>query len=259
MDPHRADVGGAQLRSEELRQVTGIRLVRWGAGGIAHAHGLHQQRIQRLARHHQHRAAWKHWLSHHRPTPLPRTIHAVPARPRSARGATAHHRTADSERQPNPCSGTALASPPRSGSAGVGECPSSVTIPAVVAVAAARPGAPARGVRAVAAPDDHEDNAWLEPCAQRAASPIGRVGERAPTTARATCPRTVVEIYMEASDTPIAAGRWLIETDSTVIYERPTGVRVASTVPASLHRHSPSWTCVFRRGRVGDSAMQCRP
>ncbi|WP_228839008.1 hypothetical protein [Nocardia amamiensis] len=226
---------------------------------IAHAHGLHQQRIQRLAHHHQHRAAWKHWLSqHHRPTPLPLTIHTAPTQPQSARAATAHHPTADNERQPNPRRATALASgPPRSGSAGVGECPSRATIPAVVAAAAAAPGTPARGVRAVAVSESHEDSAWLEPTGQRAHASTGRAGDRAPTAARATRPRTVVEIYVEASDTPIAGGRWLIATDATVIYERPTGVLVASTVPASLLRHSPSWTCVFRRGRIGDSAKQC--
>ncbi len=175
---------------------------------IAHAHGLHQQRMRRVARHHQHRAAWKHRLAHHyRPTPLPLAIPTAPTRPQSARAASAHHRTAGSERQPNPRRGTPLVSgPPRSGSAGVGECP-----------------------------------------------PL------APTTARATSPRAVVEIYVEASDTPIAGGRWLIARDSTVIYERPTGVRVASTVPASLPRHSPSWTCLFRRGVIGDSAKQCQP
>ncbi|MGY1944430.1 hypothetical protein [Nocardia asiatica] len=216
---------------------------------IAHAHGLHQQRIQRQARHHQHRGAWKHWLSHHdRPTHLPRTIHITPTRPQSACAATAHHRTADSERHPNPRRATGMTSGPlRSGSAGAGERPSRPTIPAVVAVAAAPPGTPACGARAAAESNDHEDSAWIEPSGQRAHSSTGRTGERARTIARGKCPRTVVEIYEEASDTRIAGGRWLIAKDGTVVYERPSGVRVASTVPASLLRHSPSWICVFRR------------
>jgi hypothetical protein len=99
-------------------------------------------------------------------------------------------------------------------------------------------------MRALAVFDDHRDGAWLELSGQRAQSWTGTASERARITAPAGYPRALAEIYVETSATPIAGGRWLIATDSTVVYERPTGVQVASTVPASLLRRSPSWTCV---------------
>ncbi|MBF6341844.1 hypothetical protein IU450_39095 [Nocardia abscessus] len=86
------------------------------------------------------------------------------------------------------------------------------------------------------------------PSAQRARSSAGTVGEPAHTTSDAICARVAVEIYVETSHVPIAGGRWLIEADSIVIYERPTGVKVASTVPAALLRNSPSWTRVTDTG-----------
>jgi hypothetical protein len=123
------------------------------------------------------------------------------------------------------------------------ESASSVRSP-IPAVASAAPRPTAHGMRALAVFDDHRDRAWRELSSQRAHSWTGTASQRARTTAPAGYPRAVAEIYVETSATPIAGGRWLIATDSTVVYERPTGVQVASTVPASLLRRSPSWTCV---------------
>ncbi len=66
---------------------------------IAHAHGLHHRRIQRLARHHRHRATWRHWLHQHtRTRTCPRS---TPHRGRAAAGDRRSHCASPSrERKP---------------------------------------------------------------------------------------------------------------------------------------------------------------
>jgi hypothetical protein len=50
------------------------------------------------------------------------------------------------------------------------------------------------------------------------------------------------EVYREASDQPIAGGRWEILADDTVRYVRPSGeVSVPAMVSASTLRSSSSW------------------
>lgn len=213
---------------------------------IAHAHGLHHRRIERLARHHQHRATWRHSLHQHTGR---EGVHAhlriAAGQPRATGAATVLHR-AERGKRPDPCTDTAASGGPRRGSARRAKRPSTVTTPRVVAVAPTAAGRSARGVRIVPETGSYEYAGSRS--AQRARSSAGSVGEPAHTTSDASCPRVAVEIYVETSDVPIAGGRWLIEADSIVIYERPTGVKVASTVPAALLRNSPSWKRVSDTG-----------
>ncbi|WP_280249225.1 hypothetical protein [Nocardia abscessus] len=206
---------------------------------IAHAHGLHHRRIERLARHHQHRATWRHWLHQHtRRERAHAQLHIAAGQPRATSAATVLHR-AETGSHPHPCTHTAASGRPRRESARRAKCPPTASTPNAVVVAPTAAGKSARGVRVMPETGSHEHTG--SPSAQRARSSAGTVGEPAHTTSDAICPRVAFEIYVETSNVPIAGGRWLIEADSIVIYERPTGVKVASTVPAALLRNSPSW------------------
>ncbi|WP_280493219.1 hypothetical protein [Nocardia asiatica] len=213
---------------------------------IAHAHGLHHRRIERLARHHRHRATWRHWLHQHTGR---EHVHAhlpsAAGQPRATSAAIVLHR-AEIRSHPAPCTDTAASGRPRLGGARRAKCPPTVATPCAVAVAPTAPGKSARGVRAAPETGSHEHTG--SPSAQRARSSASVVGAPSRATSDAIGPRVAVEIYVETSDVPIAGGRWLIEADSIVIYERPTGVKVASTVPAALLRNSPSWKCVSDTG-----------
>ncbi|MGY1901170.1 hypothetical protein [Nocardia gipuzkoensis] len=214
---------------------------------IAHAHGLHHRRAERLTRHHQHRAAWKHWLHRHtRPDHPHPKLRSAAGQQRPTGTATVLHR-AKARRHLNPRAGTAVSDGPRPGNVRQAECPPHVTTPGAIAVVPTVRGGSARGMRAMPEAGDRERSGWPRLSAQRAQSSASTIGEPAHTTSGPTDPRVPIEIYTETADAPIAGGRWLIEADSTVIYERPTGVRVASTVPAALLRNSPSW----RRVRSG--------
>ncbi|MGY2115581.1 hypothetical protein ACW9HR_16890 [Nocardia gipuzkoensis] len=206
---------------------------------IAHAHGLHHRRIQRLARHHQHRATWRHWLHQHTGREHAHAqLPSAAGQPRETGAATVLHR-AEIGSHPDPRTDTAASGGPRRESASTATCPPTVTTPSAIAVAPTTPGRSARGVRVAPETCSHEHPG--SPSTQRARSSASIVGEPAHTTSDAICPRVTFEIFVETSDVPIAGGRWLIEADSIVIYERPTGVKVASTVPAALLRNSPSW------------------
>ncbi|MEU5761295.1 hypothetical protein [Nocardia sp. NPDC047648] len=210
---------------------------------VAHAHGLHHRRIEHLTRHHQDRAAWKQWLNQHTaPSRSHGRLRSAPQRPRPTGAAIAPHR-ADTAKHQNTCPAPA-ARTRRKGNARRAEDPPRGTNPHAATVALTALGRSARGVRAARRTGDHEHRRWPDPSVQGPRSSTGTVGEAAQTTSDATHPRADVEIYVESSDAPIAGGRWLIEADSIVIYERPTGVKVASTVPAALLRNSPSWTRV---------------
>ncbi|MEW1739678.1 hypothetical protein AB0346_27395 [Nocardia beijingensis] len=166
---------------------------------IAHAHGLHHRRIERLARHHQHRATWRQWLHQHTGR------EHVHAQLRIAAG------------QPRAtCADTAASGGPRRESAHRAKYPPTVTTP------------------------DRRPRGGRDPRPALSANPR----TRRPTPSA----RVASDIYVETSNVPIAGGRWLIEADSIVIYERPTGVKVASTVPAALLRNSPAWTRVSDTG-----------
>lgn len=205
---------------------------------IAHAHGLHHRRIERLTRHHQHRAAWKHWLNQHTgPDHSDPQLRSMSGQQRPNGIATVLHRP-EARRNLNPCACTAASDRPRLGNARGAECPPHVTTPSAVAVAPTVRGGSARGVPETG---DYERSAWPGLSAQRARSSASTIDERAHTTSDPPHARVPVEIYVETSDAPIAGGRWLIKADATVIYERPTGVKVPSTVPAALLRNSPSW------------------
>ncbi|MFF7943318.1 hypothetical protein ACFZC5_26700 [Nocardia gamkensis] len=211
---------------------------------IAHAHGLHQQRTRRLACHHRNRTTWKQWLTEHdRRTGRPAAHTTAPTPTNPTHTPAAQHRTHGIGREVDSSRVAALAyGTPRPAGCNVIESATSVRSPTpAVASAAARPTA--HGMRALTVFDDHRDRTWRELSGQRAHSRTGTASERR-ITVPAGYPRAVAEIYVETSATPIAGGRWLIATDSTVVYERPTGGQVASTVPASLLRRSPSWTCV---------------
>ncbi|MGY2092783.1 hypothetical protein [Nocardia gipuzkoensis] len=214
---------------------------------IAHAHGLHQQRIRRLACHRRDRTAWKQWLTQNDRRSGRRAEHATASTPTNPTCTPAvQHRKQGIRRQLNSSGGTALATDaPRPAGRIVIESATPV-LSAAPKVASAAQKPTARGTRALAVSEDHRGCARLESSSQRAHSWTGTARERACITSGTGYPRTVAEIYAETSATPIAGGRWLIATDSTVIYQRPTGVQVASTVPASLLRRSPSWTCVSK-------------
>ncbi|MEU5762967.1 hypothetical protein [Nocardia sp. NPDC047648] len=210
---------------------------------VAHAHGLHHQRIERLARHHHDRAAWKQWL-HERSAPSHSRVRlrSAAGQPQPTGAAIAPHR-ADTAKHLNTCPATA-AGARRNGSARGAGYPRRSTNPDAATVALTALGRSARGALATRKTGDHGYSGWPDPSVQGPRSSTGTVGEAAHTMSDATYRRAAVEIYMETSDAPIAGGRWLIEADSIVIYERPTGVKVASTVPAALLRNSPSWTRV---------------
>ncbi|MGY1965513.1 hypothetical protein ACW9HH_14815 [Nocardia gipuzkoensis] len=213
---------------------------------IAHAHGLHHRRIERLARHHQHRATWRHRLHQHTGREHAHAqLRITAGQPRATGAATVLHR-AEIGSHPHPCTHTAASGGPRRESARKAKCPPTVTTPRAVAVSPTAAGKSARGVRVVPETGSREHTG--SPTAQRARSSAGTVGEPAHTTSDAICPRVAFEIFVETSNVPIAGGRWLIEADATVIYERPTGVKVASTVPAALLRNSPSWKRVTDTG-----------
>ncbi|MGW4714313.1 hypothetical protein [Nocardia sp. NPDC004260] len=212
---------------------------------VAHAHGLHQQRLRRLACHRRDRTAWKQRLTHHDRHTGRRAALASASTPSNPTWTpTVQHLTHGIGREVDSSKVTALASgTPRPAGSDVIESATRVLSPMpAVASAATRPTA--YGMRALAVSDDYRDCVGLESSGQRAHSWTGTAGEPARITAPAGYLRAVAEIYVETSATPIAGGRWLIATDSTVVYERPTGVQVASTVPASMLRRSPSWTCV---------------
>ncbi|WP_181722620.1 hypothetical protein [Nocardia gipuzkoensis] len=214
---------------------------------IAHAHGLQQLRIHRLACHQRHRAAWKHWLIHREelaPPPV-EEIHTAPVRPSRVGAATPHQR-AGKGGDPNPCIST-VAGNPRPRIVRPGKCSSLTNSHAATPLTPATPGRSARDVRTVPESGNREHCGSLQPSAQRARMPASAIGEAAHTTPADAYRPGIVEIYVESSDTPTAGGRWLIAEDSSVVYERPTGAKVASTVPLMLLRHSSSWTCVFRR------------
>ncbi|MEU1548008.1 hypothetical protein [Nocardia sp. NPDC005745] len=208
---------------------------------ITHAHGLHHRRIERLTRHHQHRAAWKHWLNQHTgPDHCHPQLRAVAVQQRPTGTATVLHR-AEARRNLNLCTATAASDGPRPGNDQGADRPTLVTTPGAVAVAPTARGRSARGMRAMPETRDRDHSRWPEVYAQRARSSASTIGKRAHAKSGPTYLRVPVEIYIETSDPPIAGGRWMIETGSTVIYERPTGMQVASTVPAALLRNSPSW------------------
>jgi hypothetical protein len=53
---------------------------------------------------------------------------------------------------------------------------------------------------------------------------------------------TGAEIYVEASDRPIAGGRWYVLPDDTVAYQPPDGpLRPASTPAATLRSDTTGW------------------
>ncbi|MET9029344.1 hypothetical protein ABZW96_27540 [Nocardia sp. NPDC004168] len=212
---------------------------------IAHAHGLRQQRIRRLACHRRDRTAWKQWLTRHDRRTGRHVAHTTASTPMNPiRTPVVQHRNQGSGKQLNSSGGTALASrSPRPADVVVIDSATPVLSPATkVAPAAPRPTA--HSTPPVTVSENHRDCASLESSGPRAPTWTGTVRERARVHSRASYLRAAAEIYVETSATPIAGGRWLIATDSTVIYERPTGVQVASTVPASLLRRSPSWTHV---------------
>ncbi|MGY2119168.1 hypothetical protein ACW9HR_35195 [Nocardia gipuzkoensis] len=225
-----------------------LRLGTTSLDDIAHAHGLHHRRIERLARYHQHRATWRHWLHQHTGRESAHgQLRIAAGQPRATGAATVLHR-AEIRRHPDPCTDTAASGGPRRESARRAKCPPTVTTPRAVAVAPTAAGESARGVRAVPETSSHEHTGSTEVSGQRARSSASTVGEPAHTTCDAPCPPVAFEIYVETSNVPIAGGRWLIEADSIVTYERPTGVKVTSTVPAALLRTSPSWTRVSDTG-----------
>ncbi|MDE1672018.1 hypothetical protein [Nocardia gipuzkoensis] len=212
---------------------------------IAHAHGLHQQRIRRLACHRRDRTAWKQWLTQHDRRTGRHVAHTTASTTTNPiRTPVVQHRNQGSGEQLNSSGGTALASrSPRPAEFVVIDSATPVLSPApTVACAAPRPTA--RSMPAVTVSENHRGCALLESSGPRAHAWTGTVRERARVPSRASYVRAVAEIYVETSATPIAGGRWLIATDSTVIHERPTGVQVASTVPATLLRRSSSWTRV---------------
>ncbi|WP_280310274.1 hypothetical protein [Nocardia abscessus] len=231
-----------------------------GLDAIAHAHGLRQERMQRLARHHQHRAVWKRWLAHRDgPACPPIGIHAVRAWRLPTAAVNVSWTSAQGGRQPNPYPGTALAPAvlkeeiPRSGG-----CSSATDHAAAAPVARTALGSVARAARPPKS-GKPERRGCPELSAQRAHTLSSGLGECAPATSNLITPCMVVEVYVEGAGMPIAGGRWLVAADSTVYYERPTGVMVPSTVPIALLRHSPSWTCVFRDSPIDESPEESHP
>ncbi|MEU6188050.1 hypothetical protein [Nocardia sp. NPDC047038] len=213
---------------------------------IAHAHGLHQQRIRRLACHQRDRTTWTQWLTQHdRHTgrQVAHTTASTPTKPIPTPDVQ-QHCNQESGKQLNSRGGTALPSrSPRPAEVVAIDSATPVLSPAPT-VASAAPRPTERSTPAVTVSEKHRGCATLESSGPRAHSWTGTVHERARVPSHTSYVRAVAEIYVETSATPIAGGRWLIATDSTVLYERPTGVQVASTVPASLLRRSSSWTCM---------------
>ncbi|MGW5221328.1 hypothetical protein ACWEQA_26005 [Nocardia sp. NPDC004085] len=217
---------------------------------VAHAHALQQRRSHRLARHQRHRAIWKHWLIHREESVPLRVgrIHTAPVRPRQV-GAASPYQWAGKGSDPNPFTSTE-ATNPRPRILRLGGCSFVTYSCAAALLPPATPGRSARDVRAAPKSGKRQHGGSIERSAQRARLSASTPGEGGRTTPADAYRTDVVEIYVESSDTPTAGGRWLIADDSSVIYERPTGAQVASTVPLTLLRQSSAWTCVFRRGPI---------